>query len=303
MRHALNWNDLKIFLEVHRAQSLTAAAKQLKIDVSTVSRHIANLEKSLACAVLERTQTGLKITVHGEALIKSIQSMEYHALSMLDHLQTSSEEPFGEVRIATMEGIASFYLAEKFMCFKQRYPNINIELVTSAQLVEVSRRQADLFLSFYPHAKKGLDIFPIGKFQLYLYACPSYIAAHGLPKNKEDLKNHKFITYIPDLISLDSVRWLEELIDQPQAVFRSSSLVSQLFSATQGLGLVMLPEFMHPENFALRKLENLPSVSRVVWLSVHQELRYLPKLKAVIHFLLQEFSKDYPTEPNIKIYD
>ncbi|HBM3286801.1 MULTISPECIES: LysR family transcriptional regulator [Klebsiella] len=298
-----NWNDLRIFLEVYRTGSLSAASRQLKIDVSTASRHITSLERALSSPVFERHSNGLKITVRGREILEYVESMESQILAMMGaHLSEVNNMPSGKIRIGTMEGIASFYLAEKFAIFCKKYSEISVELLTSSHQVHVNRREADLFLSFYPYEVKGLDIMPIGKFSLYLYAAPSYLSRCGTPESRAELHQHSFISYIEDLVELDTVRWLYEVIERPDIAFSSSSMVTQMFAATGGIGMVLLPEFMQAEQFGLQKvLPETVSVSRVVWLSVHRDLRYLPKMKAVISFLIHQFSTDYPNQVGVKI--
>lgn len=298
-----NWNDLRIFLEVYRAGSLSGAARSLRIDVSTVSRRIAGLERSLATPVFERHPAGLKLTLRGKEILTHVEAMESRLLAMAGTGPDPTNQALkGEVRVGTMEGIASFYLARKLSSFRTLYPGLQVELITSSHQVHVNRREADVFLSFYPYEGKGLDIMPVGKFRLYLYAATDYIQSHGLPANKEELVHHQFVSYIDDLIELDTVRWLDEIITRPKIVFSSSSLIAQMFAATGGCGLVMLPDFMNAETYGMQRvLENTLFTERVIWLSVHKELRYLPKIKAVIHFLAESFKKDYPNSPGITI--
>ncbi|MEN3755078.1 LysR family transcriptional regulator [Mangrovibacter yixingensis] len=294
---------MRIFLEVYRSGSLSAAARKLRIDVSTVSRHIASLEKALSAPVFQRLPSGLKVTTRGREIVSHIESMESHSLAMVQTDKAIlSDLPAGEIRIGTMEGIASFYLASQIGKFNEKYPDIMVELLTSPHQVHVNRREADLFLSFYAHDVKGLDILPVGKFRLYLYAHSDYLQQYGVPANVSDLSHHKFISYIGDLIQLDTVRWLDDAINNPKIIFSSSSLVAQMFAAASGTGIAMLPEFMKAERFGLQRvLENTVEVSRVVWLSVHSELRYLPKMKVFINFLLNIFENDYPNTPGIRL--
>ncbi|MCG8166195.1 LysR family transcriptional regulator [Brenneria goodwinii] len=298
-----NWNDLRIFLQVVRSGSLSGAGKALRVDVSTISRHITSLEKAIGTPMFERHPSGLKITPGGNKLIAHIEAMEAQTLAMIGKTSAQKvDELAGEVRIGTMEGIASFYLAEQLVDFKRRYPGIRVELLTSSYQVHVNRREADLFLSFYPYESQGLDILPVGKFSLYLYASDKYWENQVKPVSVDELRQHKFISYIDDLVQLDTVRWLNECIDTPNVVFSSSSMVAQMFSAAAGAGIVMLPEFMHAERFGLKRLlEKEVNTERTVWLSVHRELRYLPKMKAVISFLVEILNRDYPTPAGIKI--
>nr|WP_113864936.1 LysR family transcriptional regulator [Brenneria salicis]NMN90640.1 molybdate transport repressor ModE-like protein [Brenneria salicis ATCC 15712 = DSM 30166]RBP66864.1 LysR family transcriptional regulator [Brenneria salicis ATCC 15712 = DSM 30166]RLM32154.1 LysR family transcriptional regulator [Brenneria salicis ATCC 15712 = DSM 30166] len=297
-----NWNDLRIFLEVARTGNLSRAARQLKIDVSTVSRHIAHLEKCLNMPVFERDPTGLKMTARGQALIAHIEAMESHAISLKGEAVAHDRKiPAGSVRIGTMEGIASFYLSEQFVAFNQVYPQVHIELVTSPHQVYVNRREADLFLSFSPYDGKGLDIMPVGKFSLYLYAAPGYLQQHKQLSSPDDLRRHLFVSYIDDLVQLDSVRWLTQAVSAPRFAYNSSSMVAQMFSAAAGAGIVMLPEFMRAERFGLvRVLGHEVSQSRIIWMTVHHDLQFMPRIKVVTRFLREILTRDYPAPPGIK---
>ncbi|MGL1507599.1 LysR substrate-binding domain-containing protein, partial [Vibrio parahaemolyticus] len=90
-----------------------------------------------------------------------------------------------------------------------------VELVTSAQTVYVHKREADLFVSFFRPPGPGLISERIGKFRLGLFASRSYLDTHGMPATLRDLGDHWFVSYIEDLIQVDSVRWLADVIEEP----------------------------------------------------------------------------------------
>lgn len=296
----LNWNDLRIFLEVARSKTLSSAAKQLCIDDSTVSRRISQLEYHLGNALLERDYQGIHLTLRGEELFKYVQEMERGALSLVESMSNTVSEPTGHVRVASMEGISSLYLSGQFKALYERYPALNIELVTSASMIHVNRREADIFLSFFPFEGRGLDVLPVGAFSLYLYASDGYLKKNGQPQEKEALINHEFVSYIDDLVQLDTVRWLDEVIEKPNVVFYSTSMLSQMFAAADDMGIVMLPTFARPERFGLVKiLADQIQVPRTLWMSVHQDLRYTRRIKATMNFLCEIFKRDYPCPPGI----
>lgn len=296
----LNWNDLRIFLTVARSKTLSSAAKQLAVDDSTVSRRITHLEYHLNSALLERDYQGIHLTPQGERLLQHVEEMERAALSLIESVSNTVSETHGRVRVASMEGIATLYLAGQFATLKARHPSLQVELVTSSTMIHVNRREADIFLSFFPLEARGLDALPIGEFSLYLYASKSYLTQNGCPKSKKDLINHDFISYINDLIQLDTVRWLDEAISQPNIVFCSTSMLSQMYAAAAGMGIVMLPNFAHAENLGLVKiLYDQMTVSRTLWMSVHQDLRYTRRIKTTMSFLYEIFKKDYPCPPSI----
>jgi len=290
-----NWNDLRIFLEVARAGTLAGAAQKLKIDHSTVSRHIAQLEEAIDAPVFERDHHGFRITVRGKEILQLVEGMECHALTLKDLIGGKHSKPSGAVRIASMEGIASLYLSTEFAQFRRRHPLIDVELVTSTQLVHVNQREADLFISFFPPEGRGLEVLPVGEFRLHVYGCADYLRQHGTPQTLEDLRGHAFVSYVDDLIQLDTVRWLDEAIKEPRLALQSSSMIAQLFAAVAGAGLVMLPSFARAERFGLaRVLEDQIDVKRTIWLTARRDQRYIPRIKAVLAFLVEILARDCP---------
>jgi DNA-binding transcriptional LysR family regulator len=290
-----NWNDLRIFLEVVRAGTLGGAARRLKLDQSTVSRHVSRLEASINSPVFERDGQGLRITSRGREMVQFVEAMDASVVALVDSFGGSHREPSGTVRVGTMEGIASLYLAAEFVELERIHPKISVELVTRTQQMHVNQREADIFLSFFSPEGRSLDVAPIGEFPLLLYASPDYLATHGTPATKRDLADHRFASYVDDQIQLDTVRWLEEAVPHPRLSFRSSSMIAQMFAAAAGGGIVMLPAFAAPERFGLVPiLEREVNVCRTIWMTVHRELRYLPRIKAVTRFLQETISRDYP---------
>src|SRR5919205_2697655 len=94
------------------------------------------------------------------------------------------------VRIATMEGIASRYVALRLPLLEHFDANVKIELVSIPQMVDLSRKEADIFLSFFDPHLPGLTSQKIAEFALFLHASESYLRKHGVPSSRSDLGEH-----------------------------------------------------------------------------------------------------------------
>ena len=290
----LYWDDLRIFLVVARIGNLSQAARQLKLDHSTISRRLARLELSLGGALFERRSQGLKRTPLGDLILPQVEDMDSSTVVLREKFDGHfSEQPTGTVRMALMEGIGSMYIARKLVAFCERYPHLGLELMTSPQLVNVSRREADILLSFFKPTGRGLDSECIGSFALSLYGAQSYFDRYGEPETVEDLANHRFLTYVEDLIQVDAVRWLAEVCPDPVIAFSSNSMLAQMAAASSGLGLVLLPRFSVVKENELRPvLKEKVVVYRELWLSVHMDLRYSARIKAVMNYLKEIVAND-----------
>lgn len=287
-----DWNDLRYFLELARQGRLAPAAKRLQVDHSTVGRRIAELEKALNAKLFDRTPAGFLLTEAGQRLLAHAEAMEVESLAIAEHAGQAAALS-GTVRLATMEGLASFYLAPRLIEFYRSHPGITVELITSTQLLSLTKREADVSLSFVRPNGSRLILREIGRVGLQLYGAPSYLEEHGTPRSLEGLKNHRFVAYIDGLVQISEVLWLYDAIKEPNVVFRSTSMIAQHNAAAAGLGLVMSPSFIASGDARLRAvpIEGL-SVKRELWLSTHEDFRDMARVKAVMDFIKEQVLRD-----------
>ena len=291
--NSLDWDDLKVFLHAARGGSLGSAARRLRVDQSTISRRIAHLESTLGIALFERLPSGLRVNEAGDRLLCHAERIESAVIAMREDVQCGGSQMAGRVRLATMEGIASLYLASRFSTLRQQHPNLTIELLTSPQTVSVNRREADLFLSFFRPGGQGMVSERLGCFELGLYGSRDYLDRVGMPQTASDLSRQSFVTYIDDLIQLDSVRWLDDIIKNPRVSFHSNSMIAQMNAAAGGLGLVLLPGFAAKNRHDIVPvMPSRFSTTRELWINVHTDLQFVPRIRAVSGFLKATFKAD-----------
>ena len=191
-----------------------------------------------------------------------------------------------------MEGLGSFYLSPRLQLFYERYPSVLIELVTSSQWINLSKREADIFISFTKPTERRLSVRKIGEFRISLFASEAYLKRKGIPETKSDLDRHEFIDYIDDLIQIQAVRWFADVFTPRQVVFRSTSLIAQYASVSSGLGIASLPTFVAAHDQSLCQVLPTLCTKRDIWLSVHKDLEHVSGVKAVTHFLSEQISRD-----------
>ncbi|MEO8628761.1 MAG: LysR family transcriptional regulator [Pseudolabrys sp.] len=282
----VKWDDLRVFLEVARQGSVHSAAKRLKLDHSTVCRRIDKLETHLSLKLLDRTRRGVVVRNEAKSLLKHIREMENHASYFEDVVTRDAAEARQTVRIATMEGIASCYLARRLPALSQFSTKVNIELVSIPQTVDLSRKEADMFISFYNPNSRGLRSALFGKFSLFLYCSPDYLRKHGTPHNLEQLQSHTYVGYIDDLLAIHAVRWLDEVVLSPKMSFQSNSILAQRNAAAEGMGIVLLPTFVAAGVSGLQRiLPDQISARREIWVSVRTEQSHMARIKTVTQFI------------------
>lgn len=292
MTSAFNWDDLRYFLELARRGRLALVARHFGVEHTTVSRRIAELEVVLDQKLFDRSGSGYTLTPIGEQLLRYAEQMEVGAYGVADvagiahaHRET--------VRLVTMEGIGSFYITPRLGKLKERQPNLVVELVTSPHLGNLTRREADVMLSFERPESPGVVVQKIGWFSLRLYASEQYLDNYGAPETAAALQQHVFVDYIDELVSIPAVRWLRDAVAAPNIVFRSTSMSAHQSAAAGGLGIALLPSFTATGDARLRPvLHGQVEVKRDLWLATHAHSRKRPKIVALMDFIRREIEAD-----------
>ncbi|WP_454624269.1 LysR family transcriptional regulator [Bradyrhizobium cenepequi] len=289
-----NWDDIIFFLEVARTRNLVRAGQKLKVDHTTVSRRVRELERSLNTTLFKRSKAGFSLTEAGLGLLQFAEGMENNANAIVETVVGSERtDAAGAVRIASMEGIGSMYLTTCMAEFNKAFPSIQVELITDTRLLDMTRREADIFISFFRPKGRRLSVKKLGEFRISLYASSGYLQRHRAPTVLKDLDGHGFIDFIDEHIHIKENRWLSDILRPAHVVFRSTSLVSQYVAASSGLGIAMLPSFVAAQNKDLRPI--LPSYFSVrdIWQSVHEDLLHIGRIRAVMGFLEKRVAADH----------
>jgi len=280
----LGWDHFRVVLEVARTGTLIAAARRLGVDQSTVSRRLAQVEFSTGGTIFKRNRQGLSLTRLGNEGFSRIEKMEA-ALLEIQGFASQGTDVTGCVTIASMEGVGSLLIARSLKAISVGYPGIEVHLITTSNHVDISRREADIFVSFFEPPSASLTTQKIADVRFHLYASDEYINGRAIMQ-PADLRDETFIGYIDDPTYIPSARWLEDIVEHPKIGFRATSMFSQMNAAQQGLGIVMLPSYAQAESSGLRKIVPESFTTLPLFISVQQDLPFLPHKRAVYDSLL-----------------
>lgn len=280
-----NWDDIRLFLALAREGSLSAAARQLKVDHSTVARRISALEKTLGLRLFDRLARGYVLTEEGETLLTTAGRMEAEALA-LERQASGRPSLQGNVRISTSPMLASLFLAPRLVEVRFRHPDIRIALSGSNRVVDLNRREADIALRLTKPSESGLIARRMGAVGFGLYASPQYLAAHRV-------KDYGFIGYDESLGQISQQHWLEQQLGSRPIVFLCSDMTTMYHAACAGMGVAVLPHFVGTTDPKLRRVAAEGSApDREIWLLVHPDLRRAPRIRAVMDYLIALFGRE-----------
>ncbi|WP_374300624.1 LysR family transcriptional regulator [Paracoccus sp. (in: a-proteobacteria)] len=281
----LSWDDLQFFLAVSREGQLSRAARVLGTSHVTVSRRIDRLEQALNTRLFERNPRGYEPTPAGRRLVEMAERME-EAADQIPVDQGTVSRQAGPLRLAVPEGFASLFSTHLWPDFIAKFPLISLELITMSQILSLSRREADMSVTLDPISSGPYRSERLANYTLHLYATESCLAANGPITRREDLRRHRIIGYIEEMIFAPGLDYLGEVLPGLRASIRSSSVFNQLAAARNHLGVVVLPHYIAVKYPELRII--LPeevTLTRSYWLTCHREVRAMRRERAVIAFL------------------
>lgn len=144
---AIDWDDFRFVLAIVRGGSVSAAAKQLGVDHATVIRRVDRLEKHLSAKLFDRRKTGYLLTEAGQRVADSAEAMESTIVANQEQVGGSVARLTGTVRIGAPDGFGTAFLAPRLAPFADRYPDLDLQLVATARLFSLSKREADIAIS------------------------------------------------------------------------------------------------------------------------------------------------------------
>lgn len=280
-----NWNDLRFFLAVARAGTLTTAAQRLRADHTTVSRRITALEDALRVTLFERRPSGFTLTPQGERLKQTAEVMESAALLAQGMVADGDLSLAGAVRIGAPDGFGSCFLAPRIGALCERHPELEVQLVAMPRVFSLSKREADIAISLSRPQEGRLYARKLTDYRLGLYGTAAYLDARPPIRSRADLRGHSFIGYIDDLIFAPELDYVETIGEVAPRI-KSSSLVAQLKATLAGAGLCMLPAFIAAgEPDLVQVLPEEVTITRSFWLIVHEDLRSLARISMTADYI------------------
>ncbi|MBA3910512.1 MAG: LysR family transcriptional regulator [Rhodobacter sp.] len=264
----MDWDDLRIFLAVARTESLSAAGKRLKVDPATVGRRIARLEEATGARLFAKSPQGYALTEEGTRLVPHAEAAERATLGAGESLSGPGGLT-GQIRIGAPDGCANYLLPQVLARICDANPGLEVQIVALPRVFNLSKREADMAIAVSRPEAGRLTVQKLTDYQLHLAASRAYLAAHPF-RGPEDLRHHRFVGYIPDMIFDKELDYLAEIGAGP-ATLTSNSVSVQLNWLRHGAGIGIVHDFALPTAPELvRVIPDRIHLTRAFWLIRHE---------------------------------
>lgn len=164
----IDWDDIRHFLAVARGGSVRAAAERLGVNHSTVLRRIAQFEERLGAHIFEKLPSGYRLTAAGEEVLEFAEEMEASSNRLETQIFGRDQAVRGPLRVTLAPILATHLLMPDFADFARLHPDIEMDILSSGELVNLTNREADVAirvvydrktLPLNLHGLKGPEVF------------------------------------------------------------------------------------------------------------------------------------------------
>ncbi|MCF0253336.1 MAG: LysR family transcriptional regulator [Duodenibacillus sp.] len=195
MDQLYNLEAWKVLAAVNDTGSMSHAADSLSMEVSTVSRLVAGLEKALGRDLVNRNRRPVIITDDGRAAVAGVRPMLKQHQAFLAKMLDDSKSMQGLIRLSVAGGLLSTKLMPMLLEFQRLYPKIEFDIHSGRQVAECLAGKIDIASISAPPTETGLVSLPRGRSVFIPVASPEYIRRFGKPMQPEDLRNHAGFVY------------------------------------------------------------------------------------------------------------
>lgn len=301
MAAPIDLNLLRAFAAVHEKGSFSAAAVELGVPRSTVSRAVAALEAELDAPLFQRTTRKVTTTPLGRELFGRVSPQLAGLGSALTGLPRPAPGVSGTLRVTATHDLGTLVLAEAIARFVRRYPEVRVEVELTDRLVDFARDNFDLALRLFAKRPKSSSLVgrKVGTVVLQLFGSPAYLARHPAPRTPAEVSQHEWVTYGSLPLTLTTARGKRRDVTALPRV-RGNDMFFQRELLRNGCGLGVLPTFVAAEDVAsgalVRVLPDWVVFSSSVLL-VHPPHRQLPRKVSAFQELLLELLAQRPISP------
>lgn len=281
----LNWDDLRYVLVLSRAGRLAKAARQLRVDETTIARRVARVERALGSRLFERANGQQLLTEIGREVLRHAEQIEAGVCGIKTVATGVDDRAAGTVRLTAVALVMNRILMPTLPEFLEAHPQLQLHLVSEPRNLDLSNRETDIAVRFsrpeqdYRLLARRLCELPYGVYG------PAGSSAEKLP----------WVTYEESLSAFPLARWLAEAVKQepdlgPGLIVNDSDLALNAIHA--GLGRSLMPFCVGDRDCGLSRVSGAePVLTRELWLLVRSDLKHLARVKAVIEWIEHVFAE------------
>lgn len=278
----VNWDDLRIVLALGRSGTLSGAARELRVDPTTVGRRLAIIEADLGAQLFDRMTTGYVPTDAGHRALEQAENIENAALSLQNEIEGSDQRVEGQVRLTGLDAIFDLLIIPRLPKLLAQHPGLELTISSNLAFVDLSRREADVALRSREPKHPDSVGRKLGLLAQGIYARKSLEVGDAPP----------LIALPKEHDGSEFSRVLFERFPKGVVVARGNSEGHLRALIKAGIGIGVLDCFAGDRDPDLRRVVEKPIWTQTAWAEIHVAMAKAPRIRAVTDFLRSVFSQE-----------
>ena len=287
----LSWDDIRLISAIAETGNLAAAAEKLGINHSTVFRRLVQVEDQLGTAVFEKARHGYVPTGPGEELVALGQRMAADVSAFSRKLAGSQPAPQGELRVTTNDTLLIHLLMPMLARFQEAYPQIRLDFVLGNQVLNLSKRDADIAIRASDNPPETLVGRMLANLSWAFYG-RRIDFLDGIPDFAE-LSLKRWVCLGDNFGHLHAAKYVRQHVAAENIAFKLNTVLGLAEAVAAGIGIGPLPCFIADKKPELIRLSGQQDrFATKLWLLTHPDLRAAQRVRAFMDFMAQEITKE-----------
>jgi molybdate transport repressor ModE-like protein len=283
----MNWDDLRFALAISRAGSISTAAKVLKVNATTVARRLKAMEKNYNVLLFQKQREGTVLTDAGQKLVEAAESMEALTHDLDAHIEGLDTQLEGIIRVTCTDFFLNHWISD-LAEFHQTYPGIELEFITSYEMSNLSKREADIAIRISHSAPPHLIGRAHANARFAVYGSESIINSIG---HDAPYSAFPWISWEPS-----AYRGRNELLDAKakgaQVVMRLENAPLIASAIESGIGISILACILGDKSPNLRRIGSDFEGGYSLWVLTHPDLRASARVSVFTQFIRGLIERD-----------
>ena len=281
MHSKIDWDDLRYVLAVADSASLAAAARALGVNHTTVLRRVAAFEARLKVRLFDRLPSGYALTAAGEEILAMARELSGQVAALERRILGQDLRLDGSLRVTTTDTLMAGLLPPLFARFLADHPGITLEVTTTNQLANLTKREADVAIRPAAAPPESLVGRKVADVAFAAYARPDLA---GVPGGER-----RWIGTDAGLAGTVAARWLAAEVPAGAVALRADSLVGMAEAASAGIGATVLPCYLGDRWPGLARLGGpIDNPRSALWVLTHEDLRRTARVSTFTEFMIRE---------------
>jgi DNA-binding transcriptional LysR family regulator len=283
-------DDLLVLLAVGRSGRYNAAAEELGLNHTTISRRIAALEESIGGRVLARVGGGWELTELGREALAAAEAVE-SAVRSLTVDPAGARALDGVVRISATDGFSAYIAAPAAAQVQRRHPNVAVEIVAATRRATQQRSGLDVEVVVGEPKVHRAKAIRLGDYCLGMYGSRDYLAEHGTPTSIAELARYPLVYFIDSMLQVDDLDRATNFAPRMRESVTSTNVFVHVEATRAAAGIGLLPCFMADRHDDLvRVLPDDVAIRLSYWLVTRAETLRRPEVAAVVDAIRDRMS-------------